>query len=410
VVLDGSAVLQWGNGGGPSRIMPELSVVIVAADGEQRAVLQVLVDGTSVARAVHTTGNFPVAGTDPVARRIQSANPDVILVDIPADSAVMALRTIELLHQELPESALFAIGSMSQPHVIVNAMRSGAREYIERPTTTTDLLEAFVRLTAAQRRVHREGARGKVFTVVNAKGGSGATTIAVNLALALQSAHGNVALVDIAPLGHASLHMNLKPLFTVADAIRNLHRLDSSLLESFMTRHSDGLQLLAGTNTPLVVEPSTAEFARLFDMLVNHFRYVVVDASSRMDGTTRLVCNLSEMVLLVAHADVASLWSAARVQQYLGETGGRERVRLVLNRFRKIPGFSESDAEAAAGVKLLWKVPNQYFAVSTAIDRGIPLMQQNHTEIARSFTGLAALLTENDDEVKRTAWSLFKTV
>jgi pilus assembly protein CpaE len=410
VVLEGPAVLRWGNGGGPSRIMPELSVVIVAADGEQRAVLQVLVDGTSVARAVHTTGNFPVAGTDPVARRIQSANPDVILVDIPADSAVMALRTIELLHQELPESALFAIGSMSQPHVIVNAMRSGAREYIERPTTTTDLLEAFVRLTAAQRRVHREGARGKVFTVVNAKGGSGATTIAVNLALALQSAHGNVALVDIAPLGHASLHMNLKPLFTVADAIRNLHRLDSSLLESFMTRHSDGLQLLAGTNTPLVVEPSTAEFARLFDMLVNHFRYVVVDASSRMDGTTRLVCNLSEMVLLVAHADVASLWSAARVQQYLGETGGRERVRLVLNRFRKIPGFSESDAEAAAGVKLLWKVPNQYFAVSTAIDRGIPLMQQNHTEIARSFTGLAALLTENDDEVKRTAWSLFKTV
>jgi pilus assembly protein CpaE len=390
--------------------MPELSVVIVAADGEQRAVLQVLVDGTSVARAVHTAGTFPVAATDPVVRRINSANPDVILVDIPSDSSTMALRTIELLHQELPEAAVFAIGNMSQPHVIVNAMRSGAREYIERPTTTTDLLEAFVRLTAAQRRVHREGARGKVFTVVNAKGGSGATTIAVNLALALQSAHGNVALVDIAPLGHAALHMNLKPLFSVADAIRNLHRLDSSLLESFMTRHGGGLQLLAGTNVPLAVEPSTAEFARLFDMLVSHFRYVIVDASSRMDGTTRLVSNLSETVLLVAHADVASLWSAARVQQYLGETGGRERVRLVLNRFRKIPGFSEADAEAAAGVKLLWKVPNQYFAVSTAIDRGIPLMNQNHTDIARSFIGLAALLTENDEEVKRTAWSLFKTV
>jgi pilus assembly protein CpaE len=390
--------------------MPELSVVIVAADGEQRAVLQVLVDGTSVARAVHTAGAFPVAGTDPMVRRIQSANPDVIMVDIPADNATMALRTIELLHQELPESALFAIGSMSLPHVIVNAMRSGAREFIERPTTTTDLLEAFVRLTAAQRKMHREGARGKVFTVVNAKGGSGATTIAVNLALALQSAHGNVALVDIAPLGHAALHMNLKPLFSVGDAVRNLHRLDSSLLESFMTRDTGGLQLLAGANTPLAIEPSTAEFARLFDMLVSHFRYVVVDASSRMDGATRLVSNLSETVLLVAHADVASLWSAARVQQYLGETGGRERVRLVLNRFRKIPGFSEADAEAAAGVKLLWKIPNQYFAVSTAIDRGIPLMQQNHTDIARSFIGLATHLTENDEEVKRTAWSLFKTV
>jgi pilus assembly protein CpaE len=390
--------------------MPELSVVIVAQDSEQRAVLQVLVDSTSVARAVHTCASYPVAATDPVVRRIQSANPDVVLVDVPADNSTLALRAIELIHQELPEPALFAIGSMSQPQVIVSAMRSGAREFIERPTTTTDLLEAFVRLTTAQRKVTRDGPRGKIFTVANAKGGSGATTVAVNLALALQSAHGNTALVDIAPLGHSALHMNLKPLFSVADAIRNLHRLDSSLLESFMTRHSDGLQLLAGANTPAPVEPSTAEFARLFDMLAAHFRYVVVDASTRMDATTRLVCNLSETVLLVACTDVASLWSAARVPQYLGETGGRERVTLVLNRFRKIAGFSEADAEAAAGVKLLWKIPNQYFAVSTAIDRGIPLMHQHHTEIARSFIGLAHRLTENDVDVKRTAWSLFKTV
>jgi pilus assembly protein CpaE len=146
-------------------------------------------------------------------------------------------------------------------------------------------------------------------------------------------------------------------------------------------------------------------------MLMGQFRYVVVDASTRIDPTTRLVCNLSQTVLMVVNADVASLWSASRVQQYLGESGGgREKVNLVLNRFRKIPGFSESDAEAAAGVKLLWKIPNQYFAVSTAIDRGVPVMAQNHTEIARSFTGLAARLTENDLEVKRKAWSLFKTV
>lgn len=389
--------------------MPELSVVIVASDNEQRAVLQVLVDGTSVARTVHTSASFPVAGTDPILRRVQAAHPDVLLVDIPLDNSAVALRAIELLHQETPDSAVFAIGSMQQPQVIVSAMRAGAREFIERPTTTTDLLEAFVRLTTAQRKGRRESSRGKVFTVVNSKGGSGATTVAVNLALALQSAHGGTALIDLAPLGHASLHLNLKPLFTVADAIRNLHRLDSSLLESFMTRHADGLQLLAGANVPAAVEPSTAEFARLFDMLVNHYRYVVVDASSRLDGATRLVSNLSEMVMLVAHADVASLWSAGRVLQYLGESGGRERIRLVLNRFRKVPGFAESDAESATGAKILWKIPNQYIAVSAAIDRGIPLMNQNHTEIARSFAGLAGLLTQDDDEVKRTAWSMFKT-
>jgi hypothetical protein len=81
-----------------------------------------------------------------------------------------------------------------------------------------------------------------------------------------------------------------------------------------------------------------------------------------------------------------------------------------LNRFRKVAGFSEADAEAAAGAKLLWRVPNQYFAVSHAIDRGVPLMEQGHTEISRCFVGLAQELTRDDVEVKRTAWSLFKTV
>jgi len=390
--------------------MPELSVVIVATDNEQRAVLQVLVDGTSVARTVHTCASFPVAGSDPVTRRVRAANPDVTLIDIPADSPQLALRAIELLHQEMPEAAIFAIGNLNQPQVIVNAMRAGAREFIERPTNTTDLLEAFVRLTSAQRRVRQEGPRGKVFSVINAKGGNGATTVAVNLALALQNSHGQTALVDLAPLGHAALHMNLKPVFNVADATRNLHRMDASLLESFMTRHNGGLQLLAGTNVPAVVDPSTAEFVKLFDMLVTHYRYVVVDASSRFDAASRLIANLSETVLLVACTDVASLWSAARVQQYLGETGNRERVRLVLNRFRKVPGFSEADAEAAVGAKLLWRVPNQYFAVSGAIDRGTPVMEQRNTEIARCFAGLAQELTRNDVDSKRATWSLFKSV
>jgi pilus assembly protein CpaE len=390
--------------------MPELSVVIVATDSEQRAVLQVLVDGTSVARTVHTCATFPVAAADPVMRRVRAANPDVTLVDIPADNPPLALRAIEMLHQEMPDGAIFAIGNLNQPQVIVNAMRAGAREFIERPTTTTDLLEAFVRLTTAQRRVRQEGTRGKVFSVINAKGGNGATTVAVNLALALQSAHGQAALIDLAPLGHAALHLNLKPVFNVADATRNLHRMDASLLESFMTRHTGGLQLMAGSTVPAAVDPSTAEFVKLFDMLVTHFRYVVVDASSRFDAASRLIANLSEVVLLVACTDVASLWSAARVQQYLGETGSRERVRLVLNRFRKVAGFSEADAEAAVGAKLLWRVPNQYFAVSSAIDRGTPVMDQRSSEIARCFSGLAHELTHNDVDVKRAAWSMFKSV
>jgi hypothetical protein len=83
---------------------------------------------------------------------------------------------------------------------------------------------------------------------------------------------------------------------------------------------------------------------------------------------------------------------------------------MVLNRYRKLSGFNEAETEAAIGAPVLWRIPNQYFAVSTAIDRGVPLMQHANTEIARSITGLAEYLTKDDLDVKRTAWSLFKTV
>jgi pilus assembly protein CpaE len=390
--------------------MPELSVAIFATDHDQRTVLQVLVDGTSVARVVCSNDAMPLAANDPVLRKTQVFSPDVVLVDIATDAIHTALRAIELVHQELPDAAVFAVGPMTQPQLIVNAMRAGVREYIERPTTTTDLLEAFVRLTATRRKPGREGSRGKVFTIVNAKGGSGATTVAVNLALALQSIHHSTALVDLAPLGHCALHLNLKPSFTVSDALTNLHRLDSSLLDSFMARHDRGLQVLAGASTPTATEPSASEFARLFDTLAGLFHYIVVDASSRLDNATRLVSNLSEKILLIAHADVASLWSAGRVAQYLGESGSRDRFALVLNRYRKVAGFDEAETEAAIGAQVLWRIPNQYFAVSTAIDRGVPLMQQGNTEIARSISGLAEYLTKDDPEIKRAAWSLFKTV
>lgn len=390
--------------------MPELSVAIFATDNDQRAVLQVLVDGTSVARTVCSNADMPVAANGPVVRKTRGFAPDVILLDIAGDGIPPALRALELLHQEIPNAAIFAIGPMTQPQLIVSAMRAGVREYLERPTTTTDLLEAFVRLTSARRKPGSENSRGKVFTIVNAKGGSGATTVAVNLALALQSIHHSTALIDLAPLGHCALHLNLKPNFTISDAVSNLHRLDSSLLDSFMARHGNGLQVLAGAATPTAIEPSASDFARLFDTMVGLFHYIVVDASSRLDSATRLASNLSEKTLLVAHADVATLWSAGRVAQYLGESGSRERFSLILNRYRKVAGFNESEAEAAIGAPVLWRIPNQYFAVSTAIDRGVPLMQQGNTEISRSISGLAEYLTKDDLEIKRTAWSLFKTV
>src|SRR5208337_2263030 len=134
-----------------------------------------------------------------------------------------------------------------------------------------------------------------------------------------------------------------------------------------------------------------AELARLFDLLVNHYRYVVVDVSSRLDPTTRLLSDLSNAVLMVAQTDVVSLWSAARIHNFLEEGTGRDRLRLVLNRYKKIPGFTDEDVEQVTNSRVLWKVPNAFQLVSPAIDHGTPVVLQD-AEVSRSYRALAGAL------------------
>src|SRR2546428_10403939 len=99
--------------------MPELSVLILTNDEDQRTLLPILVDGTAIARTVSTIVGFPVGTTDPAVRRIKDSRADVILLDIPPRDSGPALRAVELLHMVLPQTAIFAIGEMSQPQVIV---------------------------------------------------------------------------------------------------------------------------------------------------------------------------------------------------------------------------------------------------------------------------------------------------
>ena len=110
--------------------------------------------------------------------------------------------------------------------------------------------------------------------------------------------------------------------------------------------------------------------------------------------TARLLCDHSNAVLLVANADVVSLWSASRIRAFLEDGATRDRVRIVLNRFKKIPGFTDEDVEKATSCKLLWKIPNNYQAIAPAIDKGVPVAFQENTDIGRSFRSLAGMLAQ----------------
>jgi pilus assembly protein CpaE len=378
-----------------NRAMHGIAVALLTEDREHLSALQVRLEATRLGRAVFGHVGFPVGPTDDILRQLQDSRAEVVVVDIAAGhDAQRAIRTIELIRATTLQIAIFANGEMTQPANIVATMRAGAGEYIDNSGGSDALLEALTRYTSSRTRAPGGGGKARVFTFLSAKGGSGCTTTAVNTAVALQQSGGDVVLVDFAPIGHAALHLNLRPQFSVADALQNLHRMDVTLLDSLMTPTVEGMHLLAGTQQPSLTEPTPGELARLFDMLVNHYRFVIVDASSRMDPTTRLLSDLSNAVLLVAQTDVVSLWSAGRIHAFLEEGTGRDRLRVVLNRYKKIPGFTDEDVRHVTNCKVLWKVPNAFHSVSPAIDHGKPVVLQDSSEISRSFHGLAAALAE----------------
>src|SRR5579863_7265355 len=377
-----------------NRTMHGIAVALLTEDREHLSALKERLETTRLGRAVFSQVGFPAGPTDPILRQIQDSRAEVVILDIPVQDSQRAINAVELIHATTQQIAIFANGEMTQPANIVASMRAGACEYLDNSAGAEAWLEALTRFSSSRTRVRGGVGKAPIFTFLSAKGGAGATTAAVNTAMALQQTHGNVVLVDFAPIGHAALHLNLRPQFGVLDALQNLHRLDVSLLDGLMTTTKEGLHLLAGPQQPNDAVATPGELARLFDLLVNHYSYVVIDASSRLDATTRLLSDLSNAVLVVAQTDVVSLWSAGRIHSFLEAGTGRDRMRMVLNRYKKIPGFTDEDVEQATNCKVLWKVPNAFHAVSPAIDHGTPVVLQEAPEVSRSFRALAAALAE----------------
>src|SRR5215472_8918786 len=184
-----------------NQVMHGIGVAVLSEDREQLNVLQSRLDSTNLGRTVYTHLGFLSSATDPALRQIQDLRAEVVLVDINPQNSHAAVATIELLHATTNDITIFAAGQMSDPATIVATMRAGAREFIDRNASRETLIECLTRHASARSKNRGRVGKAKVFAVVNAKGGSGATTLAVNTATALQEAHGKTVLVDMAPIG-----------------------------------------------------------------------------------------------------------------------------------------------------------------------------------------------------------------
>jgi septum formation inhibitor-activating ATPase MinD len=129
-------------------------------------------------------------------------------------------------------------------------------------------------------------------------------------------------------------------------------------------------------------------------LLAAHFRYVVVIARQTGSDCATALRSFQRRPL-VAQADVVSLWSASRIRTFLEEGATRDRVRIVLNRYKKIPGFTDEDVEKTTQCKVLWKVPNSFQAISPSIDHGTPVVLQENQEVSRQLQAVRQAMVDD---------------
>src|ERR1039458_5180915 len=186
-----------------NRAMHGIAVALLSEDREHLSELQNRLEATRLARVVFSNVGFPAGPTDSILRQIQDLRAEVVVVDISVENPQRGIKAIELIQANTLQLAIFANGSMQQPTTIVASMRAGAGEYLDDSAGSEALLDALTRFSSNRTRTRGGAGKARIFPFLSAKGGAGATTAAVNTAIALQQSHGNVVLVDFAPVGNA---------------------------------------------------------------------------------------------------------------------------------------------------------------------------------------------------------------
>jgi pilus assembly protein CpaE len=386
--------------------MSALSVVLIGPDEQRRRVVVKALAGPQ-AKIARVVERYPEVGD---LAEIIEADYDVVIVDLDPDPE-LALDVVETLCGQDNSITVMVYSARGDSELLVRCMRAGVREFLTEPVLPGTVGEALVRASVRRDEVRRhKKATGKLLVFVGAKGGSGATTVASNFAVALaKQSGGKVALLDLdLQLGDAALTLGVATKFTALDALENTNRLDSDFLSVLMAKHASGLAVLGASDTIPAVQPSKNGMEKLFRVAREDFEYVVVDAGSHSIEMYEALFEMASTVYLVAQVAVADLRNSNRfISRYFGGAGN-EKLEVVLNRYIS----RDIEIDEAAITKALtrpakWKIPNDYIAARRAQNSGVPLVSEK-SQIAHAFGEMArAASGQSPLPGKKKKFSLF---
>jgi pilus assembly protein CpaE len=330
----------------------------------------------------------PLDGLAALAASAAAPLPDVVIVDLRTETILPG--SVALLRRQHPNVGVVILASTLDPTLMLEAMRAGVHEFLAEPVTANALVAAVRRVMVQPVTSVPEG---QVFAFVGAKGGVGTTTVAVNVATALsQVARGKSLLVDLhVAHGDAALFLGVEPRFTTADALENIHRMDQAYLGGLVTTAKGGLHLLASAERPVAPVGDPVKVRELVAFGAHHYRYVVLDVP-RSDMTMLDSLELASSIIVVANQELATVRRAGALAQTLRQRYGKDRVGVVMNRYDRRAEIGQEDVERAIGGPIRHLIPSDYRVALDGLNKGQPVVVENHNQLAGSFTSLARLL------------------
>lgn len=320
--------------------------------------------------------------------------PDIVLMDINMPG-VDGITASERISQQVPFCQIIMMSVQGEADYLRRSMLAGAREFLIKPFSSDELVSSIRRvyqLGASRRQAmptmvespsagstRSEPGRqtaGKIVSVFSAKGGVGCSTIAVNVAIALQqNAASKVAVVDTSlQFGDVGVLLNLYASRTIADLASLSDELDNELINDVFIAHSSGVQALLAPPRPEVADTVTpALVTDVLERLRSQFDIIMVDTGSVLDDVVLNVLDVSDKIIVVTTPEIPAIKNAKlffEVTEALEYD--RDRVMFVLNKADKRINIRAEDIEANIKYKIEGQLPLDERAVTTAVNQGIP--------------------------------------
>jgi pilus assembly protein CpaE len=294
------------------------------------------------------------------------------------------------------------------------AMLAGARDFLTKPPMGDELISA-IRRAGAMAQTERSKSvqvqvapmsgnlgsvigygspKGKIVTIYSPKGGTGCTTIAVNLALTLNNEDTRVVLVDgNLQFGDVAVFINEQGKNTIIDLAPRAEELDPEIVEDVMLKHApSGLHVLAAPTRPEYAEKvSSSQFAKVLEYLRQLYAYVIVDTSSFLTDITLSAIDVSDLVVLVTTQDIPSIKNCRLFLDLLQTLGvERSRILFVMNRYDKRINITPDRVTENLKQEVVSVIPLDEATVTKAVNRGVPfVLESKNQPAARGVFSLA---------------------